>query len=142
MIAMTDEWVEKYPIVSIEDGLSENDWEGFAQANRALGGKIQIVGDDNFVTNTKYIARGIKEKSANAVLIKLNQIGTVTETIQAIAMCQKAGWGYCRLPPLRGNRRRFPGRLRRRHGRRPDQDRFGQPKRADRQIQQAAGDRG
>ena len=87
-------WVKAYPIVSIEDGLAENDWEGFKAHTAALGDKIQIVGDDIYVTNTKFIARGVKEKSTNAVLIKLNQIGTVTETVQAIEMCRKAGWGY------------------------------------------------
>ncbi len=87
-------WVEKFPIVSIEDGLAENDWEGFKEHTAVLGSKIQIVGDDIYVTNTQFIARGIKEKTTNAVLIKLNQIGTVTETIEAIQMCQKAGWGY------------------------------------------------
>lgn len=87
-------WIRKYPIVSIEDGLAENDWKGFQMHTAALGDKIQIVGDDIYVTNTKFIARGIREKSTNAVLIKLNQIGTVTETIEAIHMCRKAGWGY------------------------------------------------
>lgn len=87
-------WIKKFPIVSIEDGLGENDWEGFRNHTAALGDKIQIVGDDIFVTNTAFIARGIKEKSANSVLIKLNQIGTVTETVEAIQLCQKAGWGY------------------------------------------------
>lgn len=87
-------WAEKYPIVSIEDGLAENDWDGFKKHTAALGDKIQIVGDDLFVTNTKFIARGIKEKSSNAVLIKLNQIGTVTETIESINLCRQAGWGY------------------------------------------------
>ena len=86
-------WVAKYHIVSIEDGLDENDWEGFRAHTAALGDKIQIVGDDLYVTNTKFIARGIEEQSTNAVLIKLNQIGTVTETIEAIQMCHKAGWG-------------------------------------------------
>ncbi len=94
LVAMAEEWVKKYPIVLWEDPLSENDWEGFQKFTQRLGGKIEIVGDDFFVTNTKYIARGIAEKSANAALIKLNQIGTVTETIQAIAMCQEAGWRY------------------------------------------------
>jgi enolase 1/2/3 len=94
MIAMAEEWVKKYPIVSWEDPLAENDWEGFRKFTERLGDKIEIVGDDLFVTNTKYIARGIAEKSANAVLIKLNQIGSVTETIDAIAMCQDAGWRY------------------------------------------------
>ncbi len=95
--AMTElyaRWIEKYPIVSIEDGLAENDWDGFRDHTAALGAKIQIVGDDNYVTNTEFIQRGIREKSTNAVLIKLNQIGTVTETIEAIALCRKAGWGY------------------------------------------------
>ncbi|HYN38807.1 MAG TPA: phosphopyruvate hydratase [Rhodospirillales bacterium] len=94
MTALYRGWVAKYPIVSIEDGLDENDWAGFKDHTEALGQQIQIVGDDIFVTNTDFIARGIKERSANAVLIKLNQIGTVTETIEAIDMCRKAGWGY------------------------------------------------
>jgi enolase len=94
MTALYKAWVEKYPIVSIEDGLAENDWAGFQEHTAALGSKIQIVGDDIYVTNTQFIARGIREHSTNAVLIKLNQIGTVTETIQAIEMCRKAGWGY------------------------------------------------
>ena len=88
------EWVKKYPIVSIEDGLAEDDWAGFREHTAALGGRVQIVGDDIYVTNTRFIARGIQEHTTNAVLIKLNQIGTVTETIQAIETCRKAGWGY------------------------------------------------
>jgi enolase len=87
-------WIEKFPIVSIEDGLAENDWAGFKEHTAVLGGKIQIVGDDLFVTNTKFVARGIAEKSTNAVLIKLNQIGTVAETVDTINLCRKAGWGY------------------------------------------------
>jgi enolase len=87
-------WIRKYPIVSIEDGLAENDWDGFRAQTAALGDKVQIVGDDLYVTNPRFIARGIAEKTTNAVLIKLNQIGTVTETIQAIDLCRKAGWGY------------------------------------------------
>jgi enolase len=87
-------WVEKYPIISIEDGLAENDWDGFQEQTAALGDKIQIVGDDIYVTNTAFIARGIQEKTSNAVLIKLNQIGTVTETIDAIHMCRNAGWSF------------------------------------------------
>jgi enolase len=94
MIALYQKWIEKYPIVSIEDGLAENDWEGFRKQTASQGDKIQIVGDDIFVTNVKYITRGIQEKTANAVLIKLNQIGTVTETMEAIALCRKAGWGF------------------------------------------------
>lgn len=94
MIAMGKEWVEKYPIVSWEDPLAEQDWEGFKKFTAAVGNKIDIVGDDIFVTNTKYIARGIEEKTANSVLIKLNQIGTVTESIDAVRMCRDAGWRY------------------------------------------------
>ena len=94
MTAFYKAWLDKYPIVSLEDGLAENDWAGFREQTAALGNRIQIVGDDIYVTNTKFIARGIEEKSTNAVLIKLNQIGSVTETIEAIEMCRKAGWGY------------------------------------------------
>ncbi|HOG28487.1 MAG TPA: phosphopyruvate hydratase [Vicinamibacterales bacterium] len=94
MTAIYRDWIAKYPIVSIEDGLAENDWDGFKAHTAALGDRIQIVGDDLFVTNTAFVARGIAEKAANAVLIKLNQIGTVSETIDTIAMCRKAGWGF------------------------------------------------
>jgi enolase len=94
MTALYSSWVDRYPIVSIEDGLAETDWAGFREHTAALGSRIQIVGDDIYVTNTRFIARGIQEKTTNAVLIKLNQIGTVTETIQAIELCRKAGWGY------------------------------------------------
>ena len=94
MVSMYAEWAKKYPILSIEDGLAENDWDGFAALTRDIGDRVQIVGDDLFVTNTEYIARGIREKAANSVLIKLNQIGTVTESIEAIEMARKAGWGY------------------------------------------------
>ncbi len=86
-------WCEKYPmIVSIEDGMAEDDWRGWALLTRRLGDRIQLVGDDIFVTNTKRIERGILEHSANSVLIKLNQIGTLTETLEAIAMTSDAGW--------------------------------------------------
>jgi enolase 1/2/3 len=94
MIALWGSWIQKYPIVSIEDGLAENDWDGFRKMTAELGSKIQIVGDDLFVTNTRFVARGIAEQSANSVLIKLNQIGSVTETVETIDMCRKAGWGF------------------------------------------------
>lgn len=94
MTALYQGWIEKYPIVSLEDGLAENDWEGFREHTAALGKSTQIVGDDIYVTNTRFIARGIEEGTTNAVLIKLNQIGTVTETIDAVGLCRKAGWGY------------------------------------------------
>jgi enolase len=92
MIDFYADWVKHFPIFSIEDGLDENDWKGWKKMTEKLGDKIQIVGDDLFVTNTKRIAKGIKEKSANAVLIKLNQIGTLTETLDAIQMAYKVGW--------------------------------------------------
>jgi len=92
MVRMYEDWAGRYPIVSIEDGLAEDDWEGWALLNRTLGDRIQLVGDDLFVTNVKRLSRGIQEKSANSVLIKLNQIGTLTETVAAIDMARKAGW--------------------------------------------------
>ena len=85
-------WVNKYPILSIEDGLAEDDWTGWANLTKTVGKKVQIVGDDLFVTNTKRLARGIEEKSANSILIKLNQIGTLTETINAVNMANKASF--------------------------------------------------
>jgi enolase len=94
MIALYQKWIDTYPIVSIEDGLDENDWAGFARQTAAQGERIQIVGDDIFVTNPAFIRRGVAERAANAVLIKLNQIGTVTETIEAIALCRQAGWRF------------------------------------------------
>ncbi len=86
--------VDKYPIVSIEDGLAEDDWTGWKELNKRLGGRIELVGDDIFVTNVKYIRKGIEENIANAVLIKPNQIGTVTETLNAIKLAKGAGWGF------------------------------------------------
>jgi enolase len=94
MIALFADWVRRYPIVSIEDGLAEDDWEGFARMTEQLGQTTQIVGDDILVTNPRFIARGIRENTCNAVLIKLNQIGTVSETIAAIHLCRQAGWGF------------------------------------------------
>jgi len=85
-------WVAKYPIISIEDGLAEDNWTGWTKLNKKLGDKIQLVGDDLFVTNTKRLARGIKLDCANSILIKLNQIGTLTETFEAINMARGAGW--------------------------------------------------
>jgi enolase len=87
------DWVRAYPIVVLEDGLAEDDWDGWKLLNRELGGAIELVGDDLFVTNVERIARGIAENAANAVLIKLNQIGTLTETVAAVEMARKAGWG-------------------------------------------------
>ncbi len=92
MCGYYEELCEKYPILSIEDGLGEKDWKGWALLTERLGGKVQIVGDDIFVTNTKILAEGIKKGVANSVLIKLNQIGTLTETLQAIEMARTAGY--------------------------------------------------
>jgi len=89
MIDLYESWVKKYPIVSIEDGLAENDWEGWVKMTQRLGDKIQIVGDDLFVTNPKYVAQGIKMGAANAVLIKVNQIGTLTETFDAMELARR-----------------------------------------------------
>jgi len=85
-------WAGKYPIVSIEDGMAEDDWRGWAVLSQRIGDTTQLVGDDIFVTNTKRIARGIEERSANSVLIKVNQIGTLTETLEAVKMAADAGW--------------------------------------------------
>ena len=92
MIELYTKWVNKYPIVSIEDGLDQNDWEGYVKLTKALGGKVQIMGDDFFVTNTKRLEKGIKMGACNSILIKLNQIGTVTETLEAINMAKRAGY--------------------------------------------------
>jgi enolase len=94
MVALYAQWKQRFPIVSIEDGLAENDWKGFRELTAALGGNTQIVGDDILVTNPIYIQRGIVNQTCNAALIKLNQIGTVTETIDAIQLCRDAGWGF------------------------------------------------
>ncbi len=93
MVALYRRWVSRYPIVSIEDGMAEDDWDGWKRLTAALGRRCWLVGDDLFVTNTARLARGIAEGSANAVLIKLNQVGTVTETLQAVRMAQRAGFG-------------------------------------------------
>jgi enolase len=85
-------WTQDYPIISIEDGMAEDDWEGWKLLTAAVGDKVQLVGDDLYVTNIKRLAQGIEQKASNSVLIKLNQIGTLTETIAAIEMARKAGW--------------------------------------------------
>ena len=92
MVRMWKNFVEKYPIISIEDGMGEEDWEGWKMLTQALGDKIQLVGDDLFVTNTQRLAKGIKMGVANAILIKVNQIGTLTETLEAIQMANRAGY--------------------------------------------------
>jgi len=85
-------WVNQYPIVSIEDGLAEDDWEGWKHITAEIGNKIQLVGDDLLVTNPERVRRAIKEKACNALLVKVNQIGSLTETIEAVETCHRAGW--------------------------------------------------
>ena len=92
MVSLYEDWVRQYPIISIEDGVAEGDWDGWRAITRALGDKVQLVGDDLFVTNTQILEKGINEHVANSILIKLNQIGTVTETLDAIAMASNAGY--------------------------------------------------
>jgi enolase len=92
MVAMYEDWVRQYPIVSVEDGLAEGDWDGWKAITAALGDRVQLVGDDVFVTNPEILARGIREGVANSILVKLNQIGTVSETLDAVAMSRDAGY--------------------------------------------------
>jgi enolase len=92
MVNFYVKWAAEYPIISIEDGMAEDDWEGWQLLTKKLGGKVQLVGDDLYVTNVSRLARGISLKASNSILIKLNQIGTLTETIDAIRMAQQAGW--------------------------------------------------
>ena len=92
MVEMYADWVRQYPIVSIEDGLAEGDWDGWKALTRALGDRVQLVGDDVFVTNPEILEKGIAEGVGNALLVKLNQIGTVSETLDAIAMARAAGY--------------------------------------------------
>ncbi|MGI9553526.1 MAG: phosphopyruvate hydratase [Thermodesulfobacteriota bacterium] len=94
LIDLYIKWIEKYPIVSIEDPLDENDWDGWENVTRAIGEKVQLVGDDLFVTNTKILQKGIKKHVANSILIKVNQIGTLSETLQAIEMAKNGGYTY------------------------------------------------
>jgi enolase len=92
MVKHWAKWAGNYPIISIEDGLAEDDWDGWAKLKKKIGDSVQIVGDDLFVTNTKRLAKGIELDCANSILIKLNQIGTLTETFEAINMAKRAGW--------------------------------------------------
>jgi enolase len=92
MVALWQDWCKRYPILSIEDGMAEDDWEGWKKLTKAIGGKVQLVGDDLFVTNTKRLAEGIGKGIANSILVKVNQIGTLTETLEAVEMAHKAGY--------------------------------------------------
>ena len=92
MVDFWADWVERYPIVSLEDGLGEDDWGTWVSLTARLGDRLQLVGDDLLVTNTERLSRAIRELAANSILVKLNQIGTLTETIEAVEMAQRAGW--------------------------------------------------
>ncbi len=138
MVAHWRGWCAKYPIVSIEDGLAEDDWAGWWKLIAELGREVQLVGDDLFVTNTERLAKGIREGAANSILIKLNQIGTLTETLDAIAHGAAGRLDGGHQPPQRRDRGHDHRRPRRRDGRRPDQDRRAGPQRARRQVQPTA----
>ncbi len=92
MVEYWSKWVEKYPIISIEDGMAEEDWDGWKKLTDKIGHKVQLVGDDLFVTNTSFLKKGIEMGVANSILIKVNQIGTLTETFEAVEMAKKAGY--------------------------------------------------
>ena len=92
MVALWRDWVERYPIISLEDGMAETDWDGWVALHQALGDKVQLVGDDLLVTNVEFLRKGIKLNAANSILIKLNQIGSLSETIAAVEMAKRAGW--------------------------------------------------
>lgn len=92
MVDFYVKWIDAYPIISIEDGMAEDDWEGWQLLTKKIGDRVQLVGDDLYVTNINRLAKGIETKASNSILIKLNQIGTLTETISAIEMAHRAGW--------------------------------------------------
>ncbi len=129
MVDLLAGWADKYPICSIEDGCSEDDWDGWKLLTQRLGSKVQLVGDDLFVTNTERLKRGIKEGIANSILIKVNQIGTLTETIDAIELARRARLHEHRQPSQRRDGRHDDRRPGRGAGHRADQDRLRQPHR-------------
>ena len=141
MVDLLASWVEKYPICSIEDGCSEDDWDGWKMLTERLGNKVQLVGDDLFVTNTERLQRGIDEGIANSILIKVNQIGTLTETIEAIQLAAPQRLHERLQPPQRRNRGRDHRRPGRRARHRPDQNRLRLAHRPHGEVQPAAADR-
>ena len=134
--------VDRFPIVSIEDGMDEEDWDGWKALTDAIGDRCQLVGDDLFVTNPERLQRGIEAGVANSILVKVNQIGTLTETFEAVRMAREAGYTRRHVPSLRRDRGHDDRRPRRRHRLRPDQDRRPVALRSGRQVQPAAADRG
>ena len=141
MVELYVDWVRQYPIISIEDGVAEGDWDGWKLLTRTLGDRVQLVGDDVFVTNPEILRRGISDGVGNALLVKLNQIGTVSETLDAIDMAREARLRHRHLASIGRNRRQHDRRFGGRHVGRPDQDRLRQPQRSRREIQPAAADR-
>ena len=141
LIALYREWLDAYPLVSIEDGLAEDDWDGWKQMTAELGGRVQIVGDDLFVTNPEILAQGIAEGLANALLVKVNQIGTLTETLEAVEMAKTHAYANITQPPLGGDRGHHHRRPGGRHPRGADQDRRPVPQRPRRQVQPSAAHR-
>ena len=132
----------RYPIVSIEDGMDENDWDGWKTLTDAIGDRVQLVGDDLFVTNTERLQQGIDTGVANSILVKVNQIGTLTETLDAIATATRGGLHRRHVAPLGRDRGHDDRRPRRRHRLRPDQDRRAVALRSRREVQPAAAHRG
>ena len=141
MVRLWSDWVGRYPIVSIEDGLAEDDWAGWQTLTRELGARVQLVGDDLFVTNPKRLERGIREHAGNSILIKLNQIGTLSETLDDHRDGTRRRLHLCRLASFGRNRGHDDRRPRRRHRRRADQDRLDEPRRTHGQVQPPAAHR-
>ena len=141
MIALYEDWTRQYPIVSIEDGLAEGDWPGWQRLTQALGSRVQLVGDDVFVTNPAILRQGIEQHIGNALLVKLNQIGTVTETLAAVEMARQAGYASVISHRSGETEDTTIADLAVATVRRPDQDRLGQPLGPHREIQPAAADR-
>ncbi len=134
--------VDRYPIITIEDGMAEGDWDGWSMLTQRLGRKVQLVGDDLFVTNTKILREGIARGIANSILIKPNQIGTLTETLAAIDMATDAGYSVGGLAPLGRDRGQHDRRHRGGDARHADQDRLAVPLGPHREVQPAAAHRG
>ena len=142
MVRFYEELAARHPIVSIEDGLAEDDWDTWRALTEGLGDRLQLVGDDLFVTNVERLKRGIDAGVANAILVKVNQIGTLTETLDTIELARASGYGVGHLPPLRRNRGRDDRRPRGRHQQRADQDGRPVARRAHGEVQPAPAHRG
>ena len=138
MAAYWTDWCAQYPIISIEDGMAENDWDGWKNLTDSVGEKVQLVGDDLFVTNVKFLQKGIDLGAANSILIKVNQIGTLTETLDAIELARTNNMTAVISHRSRRDRRHLHRRPRGRDKRRPDQNRQPLPLRPHRKIQSAS----